>query len=104
LDRQAYSVDGLFESKKLQCAHRFRCHPANEHEVSLACFGKLMAVCLCSDLIDADEKRDIVDRILSAPKGQLTPAESTLLSDVVGPNSLHFLDALGLYPVLWGAH
>ena len=55
-----------------------------------------MAVCLCSDLIDADEKRDIVDRMLRAPKGQLTAVESTWLSDDVGPNSLHFLDAVGI--------
>ena len=77
MDRQAYSVDGLLENKKLHCAHRSCCHPANENEASLACFGKFVAVSLCSDLIDADKKRDIVDRILSAPKGQLTHVEST---------------------------
>ena len=61
-----------------------------------------MAVCLCSNLIDADKKRDIVDRILGAPKGQVTAVESTGLSDDVGPNSLHFLDALGIDTQFFG--
>ena len=72
-----FSGSNFREQKTHQCALRFRCHPANEHEASLACFGKFIAVCLCSDLIDADKKRDIVDRILSALKGQVTPVEST---------------------------
>ena len=68
------------ERKTCRCVHRLRCHPANGLKAS---FGKFVAVCLCSNLIDANEKRDVVDRILSAPKGQLIPVESTWLSDVV---------------------
>ena len=65
---------------------------------------EFVPVSLCSDLIETEEKREIADRILSVPKGQLSrgavkmPAlvESTRLSDRIGPNSLHFFEALGI--------
>ena len=102
---RAYSVDALLENEKLTDAHiAFAVIQRMNSNHLWYVSEEFVPVCLCSDLIDADEKREIADRILRAPKGQIThgavkmPAlvEATRLSDRVGPNSLHFFVALGI--------